>query len=54
MVAKNEHLVYYFSKDGQPNKAYLKSVKARSEQQIIDLCQRPYDQQWLNYSMKLD
>lgn len=48
-VGSNEHLVHYFGKGGQPNIEYLTAVRARFGQWIMDLCNRPYDQTWLNY-----
>lgn len=48
-VGGNEHLVHYFAKNGQPNMDYLSAVRARFAQWILDICQRPYDQNWLNY-----
>jgi hypothetical protein len=52
-VGNNEHLLYYFSKDGQPNQTYLAAVRERFEQWILDLCNRPYDQEWLNYQHEI-
>ena len=52
-VGSNEHLVYYFAKDGQPNMDYLTAVRARFGQWIIDLCTKPYDQNWLNYQYEI-
>lgn len=52
-VGSNEHLVYYFTKDGQPNMDYLTAVRARFGQWIIDLCTKPYDQDWLNYQHEI-
>lgn len=43
-VGSNEHLVYYFTEDGQPNMDYLNAVRTRFGQWIIDLCTKPYDQ----------
>ncbi len=48
-VGSHEHLLYYFTKNGQPNSDYLSAVRLRFGQWIIDLCNRPYDQTWLNY-----
>lgn len=48
-VGNNAHLLHYFTKGGQPNTDYLTAVKARFGQWILDLCNRPYDQNWLNY-----
>lgn len=52
-VGGNEHLVYYFSKNGQPNMEYLTAVRARFGQWILDICQKPYDQNWLNYQHEI-
>jgi len=52
-VGNNEHLVYYFTKDGKPNTDYLSAVRSRFGQWILDLCQRPYDQDWLNYQYEI-
>jgi len=52
-VGDNEHLVHYFTKNGQPNMDYLTAVKARFGQWILDLCQKPYDQNWLNYQHEI-
>ena len=48
-VGGNEHLVYYFAKNGKPNGDYLTTVRARFAQWILDLCNKPYDQTWLDY-----
>lgn len=52
-VGSNEHLVYYFTKDGQPNTDYLTAVRARFGQWILDTCLKPYDQNWLNYQHEI-
>ncbi|HEY8399667.1 MAG TPA: protoglobin domain-containing protein [Cytophagaceae bacterium] len=52
-VGQNEHLAYYFSKDGQPDAGYLAAVRARFGQWIIDLCFKKYDQEWLNYQYEI-
>lgn len=52
-VGGNEHLVHYFTKNGQPNIDYLTAVRARFGQWILDLCNRPYDQTWLNYQHEI-
>ena len=49
-VASHEHLVHYFAgADGQPDGDYLASVRVRFGQWIRDLCERPWDQNWLDY-----
>jgi len=52
-VGGNEHLLYYFTKNGQPNTDYLTAVRARFGQWILDICQKPYDQTWLNYQYEI-
>ncbi len=52
-VGGNEHLVHYFTKNGQPNMDYLAAVRARFGQWIMDLCNRPFDQDWLNYQYEI-
>ncbi|MBS1729338.1 MAG: protogloblin ApPgb [Bacteroidetes bacterium] len=52
-VGSNEHLLYYFTKNAVPNVEYLNAVRARFAQWILDLCQKPYDQDWLNYQFEI-
>src|SRR5688500_13501134 len=52
-VGSNEHLVYYFTKNSQPNAEYLSAVRARFGQWILDLCNKPYNQDWLNYQYEV-
>lgn len=53
-VGSHPHLVYYFTgSDGQPNAAYLNAVRQRFTQWILDTCNRPYDQDWLNYQHEI-
>lgn len=52
-VGDNPHLLIYFSSNGQPNKEYLSAVRERFEQWILDLCNKPYDQDWLNYQYEI-
>lgn len=53
-VAAHPHLVYYFT-DGQgnANSAYLAAVRQRFGQWILDTCNRPYDQTWLDYQQEI-
>lgn len=48
-VGGHPHLVHYFTKNGQPNMDYLTAVRHRFGQWIMDLCNRKFDQEWLNY-----
>lgn len=53
-VASHPHLVYYFTgQNGQPNADYLAAVRPRFGQWILDTCNRPYDQDWLNYQHEI-
>jgi hypothetical protein len=52
-VASNEHLIYYFGKNGTANAEYANAVRARFGQWIMDLCNRSYDQTWLNYQHEI-
>jgi hypothetical protein len=53
-VGSHPHLVYYFTgSDGQPNAAYLNAVRQRFTQWVLDTCDRPYDQDWLNYQHEI-
>jgi len=52
-VGGNEHLVHYFTKNGLPNMDYLTAVRARFGQWILDICQKNYDQTWLDYQHEI-
>ncbi len=53
-VGSHPHLVYYFSgPDGKPDANYLEAVRKRFGQWILDTCNRPYDQTWLNYQHEI-
>ena len=52
-VGGNEHLLAYFSKNGQPNMDYLGAVRARFGQWILDICNKPRDQPWLDYQHEI-
>jgi hypothetical protein len=53
-VGSHPHLVYYFSgPDGKPDANYLAAVRKRFGQWILDTCNRPYDQAWLNYQHEI-
>jgi len=52
-VGSHPHLVYYFTKNGEPISEYLSAVRSRFGQWIMDLCNRPYDQDWLNYQYEI-
>jgi hypothetical protein len=53
-VGSQPHLVYYFTDiQGQPIGDYLAAVRLRFGQWILDTCNRPYDQDWLNYQFEI-
>ena len=52
-VGNNEHLVHYFTHNGIPNMEYLSAVRLRFGQWILDICQKPKDQDWLNYQYEI-
>lgn len=54
-VASHPHLVYYFGNksDGQPDGAYLASVRKRFGQWILDTAAAQYDQRWLDYQAEI-
>jgi hypothetical protein len=53
-VASHPHLVYYFTDGkGNANGEYLAAVRQRFGQWILDTCNRPYDQDWLNYQQEI-
>ncbi len=46
--------MYYFSgPDGQPDPRYLQAVRARFGQWILDTCNRPHDQAYLDYAHEI-
>ena len=53
-VGSHSHLVYYFT-DGQgnANTDYLAAVRKRFGQWILETCNQPYDQDWLNYQHEI-
>jgi hypothetical protein len=53
-VASHPHLVHYFARpDGEPDGDYLAKVRGRFGQWIRDLCERPWDQDWLDYQHEI-
>lgn len=53
-MASQPHLARYFSgADGRPDPAYLTAVRRRFGQWILDTCNRPYDQAWLDYQQEI-
>jgi Protoglobin len=39
--------------EGEPNPEYLAKSNLRFQQWILDTCQRPYDQAWLDYQQEI-
>ncbi len=53
-VASHPFLLYYFTDgEGNPNTNYLAAVRKRFGQWILDTCNRPYDQVWLDYQQEI-
>lgn len=53
-VASHPYLLFYFTDGkGHPNNDYLAAVRKRFGQWILDTCNRPYDQAWLNYQQEI-
>lgn len=53
-VGSHSHLLYYFTDGkGSAQGDYLEAVRQRFGQWIHDLCERPYDQTWLNYQHEI-
>lgn len=54
VIRSTPHLAYYF-KDAQGNtdEDYKLRVKERFKLWIIDVCTKPYDQDWLNYQHEI-
>lgn len=53
-IASQPQLAYYFTgPTGRPNTEYLVAVRDRFGQWILDTCNRPYDQEWLDYQYEI-
>ncbi len=54
IIAAYPHLAAYSAgPDGQPNPAYSAASRPRFVQWVHDVCQRPYDQAWLDYQHEI-
>jgi hypothetical protein len=54
VISSMPHLAYYFKDaNGNINEEYKAKVKERFKQWILDVCTRPYDQDWLNYQYEI-
>lgn len=52
-IGHQQHLLHYFTENGQANLTYLTAVRKRIGQWLKDLCFRTYDQEWLNYQHEI-
>jgi len=52
-VGANPHLVYYFNSNNNPDAEYLAKVRVRFKQWVLDLCNKPYDKNWLVYQNEI-
>jgi hypothetical protein len=54
VISSTPHLAIYFKDaQGNPDEQYKEKVKERFKQWIMDLCTKPYDQDWLNYQHEI-
>jgi Protoglobin len=54
VIAANSHLArYYGSREGVADTSYKARVGERFKQWILDVCQRPRDQAWLDYQHEI-
>ncbi|MGB9688791.1 protoglobin domain-containing protein [Thermogutta sp.] len=53
-VGSHPHLLHYLTDGkGNPNSEYLAAVRKRFGQWILDTCNRPYDQAWLDHAYEI-
>jgi hypothetical protein len=54
VISSMPHLAFYFKNEaGKTDEQYKVKVKERFKQWIMDLCYKPYDQDWLNYQHEI-
>lgn len=54
VISTMPHLSYYFKDaNGNIDEEYKAKVKERFKQWIMDVCTKPYDQDWLNYQYEI-
>ncbi|MFL5748800.1 MAG: protoglobin domain-containing protein [Niastella sp.] len=54
VISSMPHLAFYFKNEaGKTDEQYKAKVKERFKQWIMDLCYKPYDQDWLNYQHEI-
>jgi hypothetical protein len=53
-IGEHEHLAkWFFGPNGKPDDHYKAAVRPRFVQWVEDLCNRPYDQAWLDYQEEI-
>lgn len=52
-MAENDHLLSSFGSGGKPDERYLERVRSRFEQWIVDTCEKPRDQDRLDYQYEI-
>jgi hypothetical protein len=53
IAAHPEMIKAFLGPNGQPDETYKAGVKKRFVQWVIDSCERPHDQQWLDYQEEI-
>jgi len=54
IIGSQPHLAHYFvAPDGKPDEDYKARVKERFARWVLDVCRRPYDQDWLDYQHEI-
>lgn len=54
LIGTLPHLAFYWRRpDGKKDAQYAETSGLRLQQWILDTCQRPYDQAWLNYQQEI-
>lgn len=54
IIGGQPHLAHYFvAPNGKPDDQYKARVKERFKQWVVDVCRRPFDQDWLNYQHEI-
>src|SRR5262249_41786418 len=54
VIGNTPHLARYFTApNGNPDENYKARAKERFKQWILDVCRRPYDQDWLDYQQEI-
>jgi hypothetical protein len=54
IIGSQAHLGHWFvGPDGKPDDTYKSAVKPRFVQWVADVCQKPFDQAWLDYQEEI-